>query len=213
MKKKYQVFLSSTYQDLIEERALAIQTLLEMDFIPCGMELFPASDDDQWTLIKKLIDECDYYMVIVGGLYGSLNSEGKSYTQLEYEYAVQKGKPVIAFLHDKIDLLPSNKCESSEVGRRNLNAFKDLCKRKLVKFWNNPQQLAGLINTGISKLVDSKPGVGWIRCDHINELQQANGINPQDFFYTLDDKASANFPEIIKGAKKFRYLQERRLIF
>lgn len=62
--KKFSVFVSSTYEDLIDERKEVIQALLELDCIPIGMELFPATDDDQWTLIKELINECDYYILI-----------------------------------------------------------------------------------------------------------------------------------------------------
>ena len=65
MEIKYQVFVSSTYKDLLEERQEVIQALLELDCIPVGMELFPATDDDQWTLIKRLIDDCDYYILII----------------------------------------------------------------------------------------------------------------------------------------------------
>jgi hypothetical protein len=67
--KREQVFVSSTYLDLKEERQEVIQTLLEADCIPAGMELFPASDDDKWTLIKRVIDDSDYYLVVVGGRY------------------------------------------------------------------------------------------------------------------------------------------------
>lgn len=70
MDKKYQVFVSSTFSDLIEERQEVMQALLELDCIPVGMELFPAADDDQWTLIKGLIDDCDYYVLIQAGRYG-----------------------------------------------------------------------------------------------------------------------------------------------
>ena len=70
MEKKYQVFVSSTYEDLQEERREVMQALLELDCIPCGMEFFPAANEDQWTLIKNVIDDCDYYLVIVGGRYG-----------------------------------------------------------------------------------------------------------------------------------------------
>ena len=48
MDKRYQVFVSSTYMDLREERQEVIQALLELDCIPSGMELFPASDETQW---------------------------------------------------------------------------------------------------------------------------------------------------------------------
>src|SRR5688572_21788241 len=95
--KKYQVFVSSTYQDLQEERRQVIHALLELDCIPSGMELFPAADEDQWSLIKGVIDDCDYYVVILGGRYGSLGPEGLSYTEMEYRYAIEKGKPVAAF--------------------------------------------------------------------------------------------------------------------
>ena len=47
MNKKYQVFVSSTYKDLTEERQEVIQALLELDCIPVGMEMFPAADDDR----------------------------------------------------------------------------------------------------------------------------------------------------------------------
>src|SRR5215471_1967381 len=115
--KRYQVFVSSTYQDLQEERQEVMQALLELDCIPSGMELFPAADEDQWSLIKKVIDDCDYYLVIIGGRYGSLGDDGKSYTQMEYEYALSKGKPIIAFLHAEPGKIESAKTEKTEHGR------------------------------------------------------------------------------------------------
>src|SRR5947199_4833387 len=99
MDKRYQVFISSTFADLQEERQEVMQALLELDCIPSGMELFPAANDDQWTLIKRVIDDSDYYVVVVGGRYGSTGPAGISYSQMEYEYAIEQNKPVIAFLH------------------------------------------------------------------------------------------------------------------
>ena len=55
MEKIYQVVVSSTFEDLQEERKEVMQALLELDCMPAGMELFPASNDDQWTLIKRVI--------------------------------------------------------------------------------------------------------------------------------------------------------------
>ena len=99
MERRYQVFVSSTYEDLREERQSVIQVLLELDCIPAGMELFPAATEEQWEFIKGVIDECDYYIVIVGGRYGSTDKAGLSYTEKEYDYAVDRGKPVIGFYH------------------------------------------------------------------------------------------------------------------
>ena len=75
MQKKYQVFISSTYVDLIEARAAATQCLLDNDCIPVGMEQFPASEMSQMEYIKKMLDNCDYYILILGGKYGSLDTD------------------------------------------------------------------------------------------------------------------------------------------
>jgi hypothetical protein len=100
MEKRFQVFVSSTYEDLRAERRHVMQALLELDCIPAGMELFPATDDDQWTLIKRVIDDCDNYLVIIAGRYGSSGPDGMGYTEKEYDYAISTKKPVIAFLHE-----------------------------------------------------------------------------------------------------------------
>ena len=42
--KKFQVFISSTYIDLIEERRKVLDVLLMADCIPAGMEAFVATD-------------------------------------------------------------------------------------------------------------------------------------------------------------------------
>ena len=83
--KRHQVFISSTYTDLADERREVIQALLELDCIPVGMEIFPAANDDQWTFIKKVIDESDYYLLIIGNRYGSTDNMGISYTEKEYD--------------------------------------------------------------------------------------------------------------------------------
>ncbi|EBK2060105.1 DUF4062 domain-containing protein [Salmonella enterica subsp. enterica serovar Typhi] len=51
--KKYMVFISSTYTDLINARSKVIESILSMNQIPLGMEMFSAGNNDQWSLIKK----------------------------------------------------------------------------------------------------------------------------------------------------------------
>ena len=111
MEKRYQVFVSSTYADLRDERGKVIQTLMEMDCIPAGMELFPAADEEQWEFIKRVISDCDYYILIIGGRYGSLTSEGISYTEKEYEFASSIGLKIIAFLHKNPEDIPAKNTE------------------------------------------------------------------------------------------------------
>lgn len=166
--KKYSVFVSSTYQDLIDERKEVIQALLELDCIPIGMELFPATDDDQWTLIKELIDECDYYILIIGGRYGSLNKEGISYTQMEYEYAVKTGVPVISFLHKNPDLISTGKTDKNAKKEEKLIEFRNLASQKMIKFWNSPEELGSIVSRSLIKLIKTKPRTGWVKSDKIS---------------------------------------------
>lgn len=175
--KRYQVFFSSTYIDLQAERQQVMQALLELDCIPSGMELFPAADDDQWNLIKQVIDDCDYYLVIIGGRYGSIGKGGmKSYTQMEYEYAVAKNKPVLAFLHKNPGLIAADKSEETPEGKARLKAFRELAETRMCKYWSSPEELGSVVSRSIVKLMKSKPAVGWVRADLVPDETAAKEI-------------------------------------
>ena len=172
MKKRYQIFVSSTYQDLIPERNEVIKALLELDCIPSGMEYFPAADEDQWSYIKKLIEECDYYIVISAGKYGSIDNEGISFTQKEYQYAVQKKIPVIGFLHENINKLPHEKVESDKNLRKKLDTFHNIVKMKLCRFWSTPEDLGAVVSRSLTQEIKRNPRIGWVRAD--NQIIQNN---------------------------------------
>jgi nucleoside 2-deoxyribosyltransferase len=97
--KIYKVFVSSTYEDLREERAAVEKGLLQIDCFPVGMELFPAADEETWEFIKSQIDDSDYYVVVAAGRYGSQGPDGISFTEMEYDYAIAQKKPTIGFVH------------------------------------------------------------------------------------------------------------------
>ncbi len=167
MEKRYQVFISSTFNDLLDARQEVMQALLELDCIPAGMELFPAADEDQWTLIKRVIDDCDYYIVIVAGRYGSIGPDGKSYTQMEYEYALSIDKPVIGFLHKDPSKLPSGVCEKDSEGIKGLETFRELVGKKVVKYWSTPADLGSVVSRSLVNLIKRKPAVGWVKADRL----------------------------------------------
>jgi hypothetical protein len=167
MEKRYQVFVSSTYEDLQEERQEVMHALLELDCIPAGMELFPAANEDQWTLIKNVINDCDYYIVIVGGRYGSVDASGVSYTEKEYRYALEKGKPVIGFLHKNPDELPAKKTERSEENKKKLESFRLLVAEKMCQHWEGPADLGSKVSRSLIKLIKQHPAIGWIRTDQL----------------------------------------------
>jgi hypothetical protein len=164
MERREQVFVSSTYLDLIEERQEVIQTLLEADCIPAGMELFPASDDDRWTLIRRVIDDCDYYIIVVGGRYGSTDPVQQiSYTEMEFDYAVSVGKPVMAFVHGDSDAIAVGKTDKDAEAQAKLDAFREKVCQRVVKFWTSTQELGGQVAKSLIQIRKTHPAEGWVR--------------------------------------------------
>lgn len=181
-KRKFSLFISSTYEDLKEERQALIGVALENGFIPVGMEQFHGAPADQWTVITKVIDECDFYLLIVGGRYGSIDeSVDKSYTEKEYDYAKSKRLPVLVLIkntssitEDKMDSGYS-KYDKYELFRR-LNVFRDKVKndKNSVAFFDDLNGLkyeAGQSLKNATEYADEK--AGWVRykdvADVINE--------------------------------------------
>jgi hypothetical protein len=178
MDKRYQVFVSSTYADLKEERRAVIQTVIEANCIPAGMELFPAADEEQLAFIKRVIDDCDYYLLIIGGRYGSVDETGVSFTEQEYDYAVGQGLWVIALLHENPDDIPLGKSEQEPVGREKLRKFRGkVSTGRLVKFWKNAADLPGLVSRNLSHAVSAHPAVGWVRADKAANVEVLGEIN------------------------------------
>lgn len=146
MNIKYQIFISSTYEDLKNERRKAIDTIHELFYFPIGMEMFSASDEDQWDVIQDLMDSSDYYVLIVGMRYGTLIPEGKykgvSYTEREFLYALEKKIPVLAFIMaDDVPITPAM-LENDPTKAAKLIDFKAKVKTgRVVKFWHNADEL------------------------------------------------------------------------
>lgn len=172
MDKRYQVFVSSTYKDLREERAEVMQALLELDCMPAGMELFPAASEEQWKWISRVIEESDYYIVIVGGRYGTIHPQHlKSYTELEYRHAVNLGKPTIAFLHGSPGDIPASKTERNIELSQNLSDFRGYCEQRLCKYWTSASDLGGKVSRSMTQLIRRSPAIGWVRGDRSGEAE------------------------------------------
>ena len=159
--------MSSTFLDLAEERSAVVSALLQLDAIPAGMELFPAADDDAWTLIERVIDASDYYLLVIGGKYGSIDHATElSYTEREFDYAVAAGKPVMAFLHEDPDAIPAGKSEKTEEAQAKLATFRTKVEQlKHVKYWVNADSLQGRVALSFASFTKSYPATGWIRGD------------------------------------------------
>lgn len=153
-----------------------MKALMDISCIPAGMELFPAADEGQFEFIKRVIDGCDYYLLIIGGRYGSVSPDGISYTEKEYEYAVEKGLKIIALLHKNPDDIPAGKSEMNPDLRHRLQSFRDkVATNRLVKFWSKAEDLPHLVSVSVSIAIINYPASGWVRSNNILNLIEYPG--------------------------------------
>lgn len=189
MKRKLQVFMSSTYTDMLVERQAAVEAILRAGHIPAGMELFAAADVSQWETIKQWIEDSDVFMLILGGRYGSIEpSSGKSYIQLEYEYASSIKKPLFAAIIS--DSLIESKVRSqgtSAIEREHgalLTAFRETVKGKICRFFNDANELKLIVFESLGVFERNPTLSGWVRgtdvldpkttLDELSRLQSEN---------------------------------------
>lgn len=183
--KRYQIFLSSTFTDLTDERTKVMQALLEMDCIPSGMEFFPASNEETFDFIKTVIDQSDYYILIVSGRYGSLAEDGFSYTEKEYDYALSVEIPVLSFIRKDTSELPVSKTDRNDILTAKLTAFRSkiLDSGKICKLWSNSDELTGQVVTTLNHAIKRYPRPGWVRgveqATVPNELRAIQEAYPQ----------------------------------
>tara|TARA_R110002072_G_scaffold11201_2_gene51014 strand:+ start:9702 stop:10847 length:1146 start_codon:yes stop_codon:yes gene_type:complete len=205
MDKRYQVFVSSTFWDLEAERRAVMQALLQSDCIPAGMELFPASDEESFELIKSVIDDCDYYLVIVGGRYGGINKEtGLSYTEMEYQYALERGLPIAAFPHKDPGSLPAKQSEDTEEGKAKLKNFLELIGGKAFRKWDNPDSLSLAVMQSIHHFKKRRPAIGWVRGDQVpSEDANAEILRLRKKIEELEASAASDSTEAPAGTEIF----------
>lgn len=173
--KKIQVFISSTYLDLTEERQAAVEAILEAGHLPAGMELFKAGDESQLETIKRWIDESDVFLLILGGRYGSIDEKSeKSYTQLEYEYAIKKKIPIFSVvlndstLHQKAAKQGNQVMES--INEQKFLNFKKLVLSKIVKQVDDVKDIKIAIHSTLTEFIRTKKLVGWVRGDAVEDM-------------------------------------------
>lgn len=168
--KKLQVFVSSTYTDLREERQAAVEAILTAGHIPAGMELFTAGDQSQMDVIRRWIDESDVFLLILGGRYGTLEpTTGKSYTHLEYEYALEREKPLFAVVITDEALERRIRKGGRKIveidNARHLNEFRDMVLSRMVRFWGDLRDIKLAVLETMGEFSRRPELVGWVPGD------------------------------------------------
>lgn len=187
--KKLQVFVSSTYLDLKEERQMAVEGILRAGHIPAGMELFMATSKSQWLIIEEWIKESDILFLILGGKYGSIEPQsGKSYTQLEYEFALKHNIPVFAIvLSDQYLAIKKSKNMNLIVYERdvvnpNVEKYEDFKKsvlNNLIKYIDDINQIIGEVSFSLNDFKSKDESEynfrGWVRNTSVAKINYKHG--------------------------------------
>lgn len=184
-RRKFSIFISSTYEDLKEERQALVGVALENNFIPVGMEQFHAAPTSQWNVITKMIDECDFYLLVIGGRYGSIDGESSiSYTEKEYNYAKSKGLPVLVLIKEPSVITERERDSGDEKydKMKKLDEFRERVKNdeNTVDFFTELDSLKYKASSTFSNAINyADDSAGWVRyrdiVDVINE--EAEGRN------------------------------------
>uniref|UniRef100_N2A1V3 DUF4062 domain-containing protein n=1 Tax=Eubacterium plexicaudatum ASF492 TaxID=1235802 RepID=N2A1V3_9FIRM len=184
-RRKFSIFISSTYDDLKEERQALVGVALENNFIPVGMEQFHAAPTSQWNVITKMIDECDFYLLVIGGRYGTIDEEtGISYTEKEYNYAKTKGLPVLVLIKEPSVITKSEKDTGNDKydKMKKLDEFRERVKndKNTVDFFEDLNSLKYAASPTFGNAIDYvDDNAGWVRYRDIMSVinEEAKGRN------------------------------------
>ena len=172
MKRKLQVFISSTFTDLVAERQAAVSAILKAGHIPAGMELFTAGDRSQMTTIKEWIDESDVYMLILGGRYGSVEkTSGVSYTELEYDYAVEQEKPIFAVVITEPALESKIRAGGTafieKENPKELALFREKVLSNMSSFFEDHKDIKLCVHESLADFGANRELKGWVSADEV----------------------------------------------
>lgn len=218
LQRKYTVFISSTYEDLKEERKQATLEVLKLGHIPVGMEMFVAGRPSV-EIIEEAIERCDIYLLIAGEKYGSIYEKGESYTQHEYEYA--KGLKKLTFS------LVSNSAAALSNREEKQKKFVEVLMKEQCAFFSDEGELLKVISEQLPKIVSDnmKQLSGYVEYKNLKDISAMFYLS-----FQYDRKIYAQIHDILGvflenpiGAQKlilstnvcevaYDYLKEKQLV-
>jgi hypothetical protein len=202
---KYQVFISSTYQDLKEERKALTWAMLSARHIPAGMENFTPTDDRGWKTILSIIDKSDYYVLVLAGNYGSIDEDGLSWTEKEYDYAYRKKVPVLAFIRNAASISSNHSDTDPQIIAKKKAFHQKVMTRHLVGRWDQKEDLVGLVTNALAIHIsdDERKGEGrpgWFRGDDFFASGNFLGLE-DDLRKAVTGTWEGKYEQIFKGKK------------
>jgi hypothetical protein len=181
MTKKYHVFIGSTLEDLKNERRALGRIIMELGHIPVTADYFDISSVNDQRLVKKTVEECDYFIVLLAHKM-DLSGE-KSPLETEYAWAVKNGVPLIALVIDEKARWKAAKKEQDGEALKRIEDFKKKLTAHIHETWLNISDLSQKAQSLLIQEMNLNPRTGWVCATQAidpsvaNELSRLSGEN------------------------------------
>ncbi|TEU24969.1 DUF4062 domain-containing protein [Alkanindiges illinoisensis] len=169
--KRYHVFICTSGVDMQAERVVLSQALVSQGFFSWGLEQRTPLTT---AFARRQIDDCDYFVLLLGGCYGDLSASGVSYMHLEYIYAVTKQKPILVLMHEAPDSRAPELQEKTGEGKSKFSDFRQQLQRErdVVVSYRNMRDLEMAVRHAMPQMIERYPSAGWIRPQNTQKLQE-----------------------------------------
>lgn len=205
--RRFQIFISSTFEDLQAERKKTVEVVVDRGHIPIALERFSASNEKDFEVIEKAIKECQVYIVILGHRYGEIVPGSEiSYTELEYDIAEKNGLLILPFVVNEREITNRRKHLDPKVIKDDaeLKNYDKLCsfhakvKKLFYKPWGPEDEFKYLVEKALNEQLAKckKRGLIW---------------EPEEPTRTLLQSASRNefIVDIVRQLSSFKKLDSR----
>lgn len=214
---KPKVFISSTYIDLMPHRKKLWEVLSDMDVDILGMEKFGARTSSPIDTCLQEVTQSDIYIGILAYRYCSIHKiYNKSFTQLEYERAIDLKKEILIYFFDNDGLIKPKYVDIGENGLK-LNSFKiQLQENHTIDSFIEPEDLVLKVSEKLAKLLPNLVKKKFVRplvlesklfrflIDNRNWIVFIGYLDNYPFeLYTVEDNNPSFFsiPPTIKSGK------------
>jgi hypothetical protein len=185
------VFLSSTFLDLIEERAAVLEALHKRQSSTLAMEYFPASPNTPLETALGNLRKSDVMILVIGFKAGTLLDDGSglTYTSAEYDELLRLEKEPLVFVKQKPrgkQHLPSWRNEEKDPDKKAaLDRFKQRAGEKSTPaYFTTPDGLALAVIQALNDWeARGRPGA---RKTFASTAEYFQDKNPQGQFRILD---------------------------
>jgi hypothetical protein len=170
------MFIGSTLDDLKNERQELPRIIMELGHIPVMPDCLDMTEKNAGQLVKKTIEECDYFIALVAHRY---SAKGEKTSALEHQcnIAIKKGIPVIALIIDEKARWKAAKKEQEPALIKKLEDFKKKLHGCRHISWLNSSDLCLKTQSLLIQEININPRTGWVKADLAASPAVANEIS------------------------------------